>query len=60
MIMDQELRLEQKKQQLETILKAVSTYVDESILAQIFAEINETFPEMDLLNSSMMKISFPN
>lgn len=57
--MDQELRLEQKNQQLSTILKIVSDYVEHSQLGNIFAKIDESFPEMDFYNCTAYKHSFP-
>ena len=58
--MDQELRLEQKNQQLSTILSVCSKYVDQNQLDSIFSKINGRFPEMDFYNSASFKISFPS
>jgi len=57
--MDQELRLEQKNQQLSTILKIVSEYVEHSRLGDIFTKIDDAFPEMDFYNCTAYKQSFP-
>ena len=58
--MDQELRLEQKNQQLSTVLTIVSDYVDHSQLGNIFVKIDESFPEMDFYNCTAYKQAFPN
>ena len=58
--MDQELRLEQKNQQLSTVLSIVSEYVDHSQLGNIFVKIDESFPEMDFYNCTAYKTAFPN
>lgn len=57
--MDQELRLEQKNQQLSSILNIVDQYVDNGLLGQIFVSIDSTFPEMDFYNCNAFKQSFP-
>jgi hypothetical protein len=53
--MDQELRLEQKNQQLSTILSVVKQHVEPDQLSSIFERIDETFKEMDLYNSPAFK-----
>ena len=53
--MDQELRLEQKNQQLSTILSVVKAHVEPDQLNSIFEKIDETFQEMDLYNSPAFK-----
>ena len=58
--MDQELRLEQKNQQLSTILSIVSEFVNHEQLGQIFVQIDSTFPEMDFYNCDSFKQSFPH
>ena len=58
--MDQELRLEQKNQQLSTVLTIVSEYVEPGQLGHIFAKIDETFPDMDFYNSVPYAQSFPD
>lgn len=57
--MDQELRLEQKTQQLSTILNIVANYVDQTQLSNIFEKVDTTFPEMDFFNSTAYKQSEP-
>lgn len=57
--MDQELSLEQRNQQISTLLKIVAEFVEEADLAQVFAEIDKTFPDVDFFNSKFFKISFP-
>ena len=58
--MDQELRLEQKNQQLSTILSIVQKYVDKTKLDTIFEQIESFFPEMDFYNSVSFKRAFPD
>ena len=58
--MDQELRLEQKNQQLSTVLTIVSDYVEHEQLGNIFVKIDESFPEMDFYNCTAYKQAFPN
>jgi len=58
--MDQELRLEQKNQQLSTILTIISEFVNHEQLGQIFVKIDSTFPEMDFYNCNSFKQSFPH
>ena len=57
--MDQELRLEQKNQQLSTILSIVVENVKPGQLGEIFGKIDEIFPEIDIYNSTSYAISFP-
>ena len=57
--MDQELRLEQKNQQLTTILKIVSNYVESGQLDEIFDRIDGKYPEMDLYNCDFLQEAFP-
>lgn len=49
--MDQELRLEQKNQQLSTILNVVKSHVEPEQLSSILSKIDNAFKEMDLFNS---------
>ena len=49
--MDQELRLEQKNQQLSTILNVVKSHVEPDQLSSILGKIDDAFKEMDLFNS---------
>ena len=58
--MDQELRLEQKNQQLSTILTIISEFVNHEQLGQIFVKIDSTFPEMDFYKCDSFKQSFPH
>ena len=53
--MDQELRLEQKNQQLSTVLTIVSKHVGEGQLSSIFSKLDQSFPEMDFYNSASYK-----
>ena len=57
--MDQELRLEQKNQQLSTILKVVSRHVDAEQLEAILEKMDASFPEMDFYNCSAFVRTFP-
>ena len=57
--MDQELRLEQKTQQLSTILNIVSKYLPQTQLMPILEKVDTTFPEMDFFNSNAYKQSTP-
>ena len=48
--MDKELRIEQKHQQLSSMLTVLKNFMDPSKINHILEQVNDRFPEMNFYN----------